>query len=360
MEAKKKDDEHFLGSAKKAGLPPGALIYVGKRGNFTPALDAISYSPESFSRSQPLTPSDVRDTLKSEHITWITLYGIHEAGLVAEMGDILQLHPLLLEDILDTTQRPTSELFEDYIFLSLKMMSWQKKTRTINSEQLSIVLSHNSIVIFEEKPGDIYEGLRDRIEKGKGLIRSKKADYLMYRLIDDAVDQYFIIGEKLQLKIEKLETEILVQPEEKHMPELLALKKQLMRLRRSILPLRDNVSLIERSKHKLISEDTAPYLSDVSDHVKEVIEMLDMYRESVTNLMDLHMSTTSNQMNQVMKVLTVIATTFIPLTFIVGIYGMNFTEMPELSNPYGYGIVWLVMIAVAAGLIFYFKRKKWL
>ena len=181
----------------------------------------------------------------------------------------------------------------------------------------------------------------------------------MYRLIDDAVDQYFVIGEKLHIKIERLETEILLQPEEHHMKELMALKKQLMRLRRSILPLRDNVLIIERSNHKLISEDTAPYLRDVSDHVKEVIEMLDMYRESVTNLMDLHMSTTSNQMNQVMKVLTVIATTFIPLTFIVGIYGMNFTNMPELTNPYGYFIVWGIMIAVGAGLIIYFKRKKW-
>ncbi|MDG1260587.1 MAG: magnesium/cobalt transporter CorA [Flavobacteriales bacterium] len=360
MEPKKQDEEHFLGSAKKAGLPPGALIYVGKKGNFTPALDAISYTTDNFSRSRPLTPADVKHILKNDGTTWITLYGIHEAGLVAEMGEILQLHPLLLEDILDTTQRPTSELFEDYIFLSLKMMSWQKKSKTIQSEQLSIVLSRNSLVIFEEKPGDIYENLRERIEKGKGILRSKKADYLMYRLIDDVVDQYFIIGEKLQLKIEHLESEILVRPEEAQMHQLLALKKQLMRLRRTILPLRDNVTLIERSNHKLISKDTPPYLRDVSDHVKEVIEMLDMYRESVTNLMDLHMSTTSNQMNQVMKVLTVIATTFIPLTFIVGIYGMNFTNMPELSNPYGYATVWLVMIVVAAGLIAYFRKKKWL
>ncbi|MFT4778491.1 MAG: magnesium transporter [Flavobacteriales bacterium] len=357
---KQKEEEHFHGIAKKAGLPPGALIYVGKKGDFKPALEAISYTEENFSKSQPFTAQDVKAALDNPGITWITLYGIHEAGLVAEMGEIFDLHPLLLEDILDTTQRPTSELFEDYIFISLKMMSWDKKTKTIHSEQLSIVLRENCVVLFEEKPGDIYGGLRERIELGKGLLRSKKADYLMYRLIDDTVDQYFVIGEKLHVKVERLENEILLQPQEHHMKELMALKKQLMRLRRSILPLRDNVHIIERSNHKLISPDTAPYLHDVSDHVKEVIEMLDMYRESVTNLMDLHMSTTSNQMNQVMKVLTVIATTFIPLTFIVGIYGMNFNNMPELSSPYGYFIVWAIMIAVAGGLIYYFKRKKWL
>lgn len=352
------DDEGIVGGARKAGLPPDALVYVGKTEAFKPKFEVIQFSAQHAEVLKPKVVEEVKKHAENEACAWVTLFGLHKTELVAQMGDAFNIHHLLLEDILDTTQRPTSEVYPHQLFVSLKMVQWKKKN--LHYEQISIVLADRQVVLFQERPGDIFDGIRQRIVQGKGVIRHRGADYLLYRLIDTVVDQYFLIAEQLSTRIERLETEVLQDPLETHMNRLIKTKKQLLKLRRTILPLRDNVARIERQQHDLIREETRPYFRDVGDHINEVIEMLDMYRETVTSLIDLYMSSASNQMNQVMKVLTVIATIFIPLTFIVGIYGMNFDHMPELHYKYGYPAVWVVMIVISVGLLIFFRKKKWI
>lgn len=352
------DDEGIVGGARKAGLPPDTLVYVGKAEAFKPQFEVVQFGPSSAQVLKPKKVVDVKTHADNEEVAWVTLFGLHKTALVAEMGEAFKIHHLLLEDVLDTTQRPTSEVFPHQLFFSLKMVQWKKKN--LHYEQISIVLSDRKVILFQERPGDIFDGIRQRIVQGKGVIRHRGADYLLYRLIDTVVDQYFLIAEQLSSRIEKLEAEVLQDPQEAHMNRLIKTKKQLLKLRRTILPLRDNVGRIERQQHDLILEETRPYFRDVSDHINEVIEMLDMYRETVTSLIDLYMSSASNQMNQVMKVLTVIATIFIPLTFIVGIYGMNFEHMPELHYKWAYPTVWVVMIVISVGLLVFFRKKKWI
>ena len=347
-------------ASKKAGLPPGTLVYIGREVDFKPELEILSYTHETAEIHKPLTPAEAKAVALSEGVAWVTLFGIHDVEMVGQMGKEFGIHALILEDILDTTQRPTSEVFEDSLFFSLKMHKLSAKKGGFLTEQISVVLRDGQVLLFQQRPGDIYDGIRQRILAGKGVIRKKGADFLVYRLIDTVVDQYFVIAEALAEKIERLETEIIQAPEETQMTRLLKLKKQLLKLRRNIVPLKDNVGLLERSQHRMIKDETLPYLKDVSDHIKEVIEMLDLHRETVTGLIDLYMSTTNNQMNEVMKVLTVITSIFIPLSFIAGIYGMNFVNIPELSHPNGYFILWGAMGAVTLLLLIYFRRKKWL
>ena len=350
----------IIGGVKKAGLPPDALVFVGKAGDFKPELEAIVYNSERAEQFNPKSVDEARKIADHEGVSWVTLFGVHDADLVGEMGNAFNIHSLLLEDILDTTQRPTSEVFEDSLFFSLKMLKWEEDKKHIRFEQVSVVLAEHVVLLFQEQPGDIFDGIRQRILTGKGVIRSKGADFLVYRLIDTVVDQYFITAEHIAQRIEKLEMEIMREPNAMHMTRLLKIKKQLLRLRRSIVPLRDNVSLLERSQHRFIHRSTLPYIRDVGDHIKEVIEMLDMYRETVTSLIDLYMTSTNNQMSQVMKVLTVITSIFIPLSFIAGVYGMNFEYMPELQQKYGYFWLWGVMALITIAMLLFFRRKKWL
>lgn len=347
-------------ASKKAGLPPGSLVYIGKEETFAPEIEVIQYEPNSATSHHNPEISQLKNLASSDNVAWITLFGIHDVAKVEEIGKQFGIHSLILEDILDTSQRPTSEAFEDALFFSLKMHQWNKQKTGLKTEQISVVLKKGQVLLFQQHPGDVYDGIRQRIETGKGIIRKKGEDFLVYRLIDTVVDQYFVIAETLAERIEKLEAEILRDPDETITARLIRTKKLLLRLRRHIVPLKDNVGLLERSQHPLIQKETFPYIKDVSDHIKEVIELLDLHRDTVTSLIDLYMSTTSNQMNEVMKVLTVITSIFIPLSFFAGIYGMNFDNIPELHYPNAYFIFWAVIGLITLGLIFYFKRKRWL
>ncbi|WP_306639895.1 magnesium/cobalt transporter CorA [Sanyastnella coralliicola] len=354
------DKAGVSGGAQKAGLPPGALVFIGKPQNFEPHLEVITYTSEGAQQHEIATVSEAAELAKTEGVAWVTLFGIHKAEIVGEMGKNFGIHALMLEDILDTTQRPTSEVFGNLLFFSLKMLQWSETRRGITFEQVSFVLGPGHVLLFQDRPGDIFDGLRNRIISGKGQLRQRKGDFLVYRMIDTVVDQYFVAAEKIADRIERLEADIMREPREVHMSRLMKMKKQLLQMRRTIIPLRDNVGLLERSQHPLISPETLPYLRDVNDHIKEVIEMLDMYRETVTGLIDLYMSRTSNKMNEVMKVLTVVTSIFIPLSFFTGVYGMNFDNIPELHEKYGYFILWGVMISITIGMLIFFRRKKWL
>lgn len=344
----------------KVGLPPGTLVYTGNAGGFDPIMEQISFNSDHFSRSSATESQTLNLEEDKSSVHWITLFGIHQNDPIERLGQMLSLHPLLLEDVLNVAQRPNAELYEDTFFLSLKMLRWDEQARKIHREHLSMVLQEGKVILFQEVQGDIFDDIRQRLELGKGLIRMRGADYLFYRLIDTCVDEFFPVLEHYTRRLLKLESEILSEPIPAHMTKLVNIKKQLLALRADMLPLRDHVTLFERLDRRILHKDTVPYIRDLASHIREVIETIDLQRETVAGLIDLYMSASNQQLSNVMRVLTVIATIFIPLTFVVGIYGMNFDHMPELHTTWGYPLVWAIMIAITLGLLAFFKRKKWL
>jgi len=281
-------------------------------------------------------------------------------GIIEKIGKHFSIHPLILEDILHTGQRPKMEDFEDYIFLVVKMFYYDEKDDEIKMEQVSLLLGSNFVISFQEREGDIFDPIRERIRNHKGRIRMMKADYLGYALLDTIVDNYFIILEKVGENIENMEEELVTRPTPETLQTIHNLKRELIVLRKSIWPLREVVNSLERGESPLINEATGVYLRDVYDHTIQVIDTIETFRDMVSGMLDIYLSSISNKMNEVMKVLTIIATIFIPLTFVAGIYGMNFEFMPELKWHWGYFAALLVMVAVAVIMVFYFRRKRWL
>jgi len=343
----------------KTGLPPGSLVYVGHDHDFATSIESIEFSTAFFSRTKTENIQEFQHT-QNDTTLWLSVFGVHDVDLIEAIGQRFHFHHLLLEDVLNTAQRPTADVYDDTFFMSMKMVYWDEAAKSVRSEHISAVLQAQLVVLFQEKPGDIFDGLRSRIENGKGVIKSRGADYLYYRIMDTAVDQYFVIMEKLHQRVERIEADILKKPDQRQMARLISLKKQILQLRGTIVPLRDHLALLERLDRSILKKETLPYLRDLSAHVKEVIDSIDLERETIMGLIELYLSASGQQMNNVMKVLTVISTIFIPLTFIVGIYGMNFDHMPELHHPYAYPIVWGIMVGLTAGLLLLFRRKGWL
>ncbi|MBU0519385.1 magnesium/cobalt transporter CorA, partial [bacterium] len=280
---------------------------------------------------------------------------------IEKLGLHFGAHPMVLEDILNTGQRPKFEDFDDYCFISLKMLYYNGKQDEIIEEQLSIILGKNFVISFQERVGDVFEPVRERIRTGKIRIRKRRADHIAYALIDSVVDNYFIVLEKLGGAIEDFE-ELLLDAPPPEAPEIvLSHKRKIIALRRSIMPLRDAISDFYNSESELLTETTVIYLRDTHDHVIHALETIDSYREMTAGMLDTYHSSISNRMNEVMKVLTIIATIFIPLTFLAGIYGMNFEVMPELGWRWTYPIgFWTIIIGVGAFMFYFFKRKRWL
>ena len=345
---------------KKAGLPPGTLVYTGERKMETARITVIDYDVNTFQEKQVAKIEDCFEFKTTPTVTWINIDGLHDVNIIEKIGNQYDFHPLVLEDILNTGQRPKFEDYEKYVYIVLMMLSFDDESQTVFSEQVSIVLGKNYVISFQENIGDVFEQIRDRIRNAKGKIRKMGADYLMYALLDAIVDNYFIILEKLGEKIEFLEEELVSNPMEKTLQQIHNLKREMVHLRRSIWPLRELLSGIERSESDLILESTDAYLRDVYDHTIQVIDTVESFRDMVSGMLDIYLSSVSNRMNEVMKVLTIIATIFIPLTFIAGVYGMNFKYMPELKWKFGYFGVWLIMIIITGGMLYYFKKKKWL
>lgn len=345
-------------SSVRAGLPPGTLIHVGAERKEKIEVDLLDYSVSESEQKQITQISDLSRCLKTDTVSWVNVTGVHNPELVAEIGKIYGIHDLVLEDILNTEHNPKVEPFDDYVFFTMKMM-YYGESGLLEKEQLSIVFSKAFVLCFQEKKGDIFDPLRERIQKSSGLIRKKGADYLVYRLIDTVVDNYFYIIEKIEEKLEDLEEDIISNPEVDHTIEILKVKREIIQLRRALLPLRDAVSSLEKGFSEIIEPENDKYFHDVHDHCIQIGDSLDTDREILSGLMDMQLANMSNRMNEVMRVLTVIATIFIPLTFIAGIYGMNFQYMPELSWKYGYAGVWIVMFLMLSGMLYFFKRKKW-
>ena len=293
-------------------------------------------------------------------MTWINIDGLHEVEIIETIGTHFDIHPLILEDILHTGQRPKFEDFEKYIFIVFKMLYFDQNGDDILEEQISIILGSNFVISFQEKEGDVFNPVRERIRAGRFQIKKRSIDYLAYALIDAVVDNYFLILEKIGEKIEDLEEELLDNPTPETLQTIHHLKRKLISLRKSIWPLREVIGGLERGESALFHESTTIYLKDVYDHTIQVIDTIETFRDMVSGMLDTYLSNVSNKMNEVMKVLTIIATIFIPLTFIAGIYGMNFEFIPELKWHWGYFFIWGLMILIVIGMIFYFRRKKWL
>ena len=343
----------------KTGLPPGTLIHIGERKTEKPRITIIDYDETQFKEKEAKKIEECFPFKDKPTVTWINVDGIHQVEIIEKLGSHFGLHPLLLEDILNTEQRPKMEDFGDYIFVVLKMLYYDGKGDEIEAEQVSLILGSNFVISFQEREGDIFDPVRERIRQGKGRIRQAGADYLAYVLLDAIVDSCFLILETLGERIEDTEQQLATNPAPETVHLIRKLKKEMLILRKSVWPLREVVSGLERCESALIQESTDAYLRDVYDHTIQVIDTVESLRDMVSGMLDIYLSSISNRMNEIMKVLTIFAALFIPLTFVAGIYGMNFRFMPELGWRWGYPMILIVMASIAAGMLTYFRRKKW-
>ncbi|MGB2988654.1 MAG: magnesium/cobalt transporter CorA [Candidatus Zixiibacteriota bacterium] len=347
--------------SKTIGLSPGALVHVGKKKIEKVRIRLIDYDEAQLQEKEPKTIEECFPFKDLPTVTWVNIDGLHDVKVMEKVGKHFGLHSLVLEDILNTEQRPKVEDFDDHIFVVLKMLYYDETDGEIRAEQISIILGSNFVLSFQERVGDIFNPLRERIRSAKGRVRKMGPDYLAYNLLDAVVDNYFAVLEKLGEQIEGMEEELVTNPTPETLQKIHNLKREMIFLRKSVWPLREVVSRLERGESKLIHESTGIYLRDVYDHTIQVIDTIETYRDMLSGMLDIYLSSISNRMNQVMKVLTIIATIFIPLTFVAGIYGMNFEYMPELKWHWFYPkAFWLVMLGVAAVMLVYFRRKRWL
>ncbi|MBN2418205.1 MAG: magnesium/cobalt transporter CorA [Deltaproteobacteria bacterium] len=344
--------------SKKAGLPPGTLIHVGEKKLEKAIVKLIDYSEDGFEEKELGSINECLPYKEKDSITWLNIDGLHDIDLINNTGFQFNLHPLILEDILNTEQRPKLDDIEDYLFIVAKMITYKPEEDRMKFEQISFILLKNFLITFQEDTGDVFEPVRERLRKGKGRIRKMGSDYLMYTLLDALVDSYYGVLEKIGDRIENLEDDLMNSPEPETLRFIHNMKRELVFLRRSVWPIREIIGSLERGESNLISEKTSIFYRDVYDHTIQVIDTIETCRDIVSGMMDLFLSSVSNRMNQVMKMLTVIATIFIPLTFIAGIYGMNFEFMPELKWRWGYPAAWIIMAVIGILMIFWFKRKK--
>ena len=343
---------------KKAGLPPGTLIHVGEKKLENAIIRLIDYSEEGFEEKELGSIDECLPYKDKESVTWVNIDGLHDIDLINNIGNQFNLHPLVLEDILNTEQRPKLDDMEDYLFIVAKMIYYNSDNDRIKFEQVSMVLWKNIVITFQEDVGDVFDPVRERLRKGKGRIRKMGSDYLLYTLLDALVDSYYGVLEKIGDRVENLEDELMDSPEPETLQLIHNMKRELVFLRRSVWPIREIIGSLERGESGLISEKTTIFYRDVYDHTIQVIDTIETCRDIVSGMMDLFLSSVSNRMNEVMKMLTVIATIFIPLTFVAGIYGMNFEFMPELKLRWGYPTVWAGMIIIGIVMFLWFKRKK--
>ena len=350
----------FKKRSSKAGLPPGTLVYVGEKKVESIRITFIDYDEQSFQEKQVTNIEDCLKLKDTSTVSWINIDGLHDIELLEKLGKGFELHPLILEDILSTSQRPKFEDYEKHFFIVLKMLSFKEENQAIETEQVSLILGPNYVISFQERIGDAFEPIRERIRNAKGRIRKMGSDYLCYSLLDAIVDNYFVILERFGEKIESMEEEVVGDPTERTVQQIHSLKREMILMRKSIWPFRELIGGLQKSESSLINETTDIYMRDVYDHTIQIIDTIESFRDMVSGLLDIYLSSLSNKMNAVMKLLTIIATLFIPLTFVAGIYGMNFEYMPELKVRWAYGGVWLVMISIAVIMLSYFRRKKWL
>ena len=345
---------------RKAGLPPGTLIPpAGSPDSGPSVITIIDYDAGSCQEKIVSSFEECLPFKETNTVAWINIDGLSDIGLIEQMGKSFGIHPLVLESILNTEQRPKMEDLETYLYVNLKMLQYIETSHKVKIEQVSLIIGKKYIISFQEDVGDVFNPVRERIRK-EGRIRKYGTDYLAYALIDAIVDNYFTVMESLGERVEMLEEDLASNPSKDMLLNIHTLKKDMIYLRKSVWPLREVISGLERSDNPLIRDTTRIYLRDVYDHTIQVIDTIETFRDMVSGMIDIYLSGMSMRLNEIMKVLTLIATIFIPLTFIVGIYGMNFKNMPELSNPYGYVGVWVVIILITSVMLLYYHKKRWI
>ena len=342
------------------GLAPGSLVFIGNQKMENIRIRVIDFDDAKLEEQEL---KDIQQSAKYKEtntVTWINLDGLHDIDTINKLGKAFELHPLLLEDILNTGQRPKMEEFDNCLFIILKMLRYDDEKQIIIGEQLSMVAGHTFLITFQERVGDVFEPVRDRIRKQKGRIRAAGIDYLAYALIDTVVDNYIYLISRLGEKIEDIEVGILEDTSTKTLGQINNYKRELSYIRKSIRPTRDFISRLNRLESEFIQEETKPFLNDLLDLISQASEAIDLYTEMLSDQLNIYNSNVSNKMNDVMKVLTIFAAIFIPLTFIAGIYGTNFEYLPELHFKYSYFIFWGILITITTGMLIFFKRKGWL
>jgi magnesium transporter len=346
--------------SKKSGLPPGSLVHIGERKIAQPKITIINYDESHFEEKETDAIEECFIFKDKPTVTWINIDGLHQTEMLQKLGDCYGFHPLVLEDILNTDQRPKIEDYGDYVYIVLRSLEYNHQKEEIESDQISIILGQNFVFSFREREGNTFDPFRERLRTSKGRISKLGADYLAYALMDSIVDNYFSILEKLGERIEFLEEQLVTSPTPETLRTIHDLKREMIFLRKAVWPLREVVGSLERGESSLIQASTRIYLRDLYDHTIQVIDNVETFRDMISGILDIYLSSVSNRLNSVMKVLTIIATIFMPLTFIAGIYGMNFKYMPELAWRWSYPLVWLVMIGIGIFMLVYFKKKNWL
>lgn len=346
--------------SKKSGLSPGTLVHIGQKKAEKVSVSLLDFKDEHFEEKTILNPPDAVAYKDTKTVSWLNINGIHDVHVIEEIGKVYNLHPLTLEDIVNTEQRPKLEEFEDYIFIVLRFLSFDPVHDKLDSEQVSIILGKNYVISFQERDSDIFQTVRERIRGGKGRIRTMGADYLAYALLDAVVDNYFGVLETYGDKIGILEDQILQNPTPQAIEALHHFKRTAIVLRKSVWPLREVLALLDRQESKLITKTTRIFIRDVYDHTIQVIDTVESLRDLLASMIEIYLSNISNRLNSVMKTLTIIATIFMPLTFVTGLYGMNFEFMPELKWHMGYFWVLGVMACISIGMIAMFKKRGWI
>jgi magnesium transporter len=343
--------------ASKAGLPPGTIVPPPPSGHPVVTITRVLYDAAGFEVEEIHAVEKTFPAPDERRTAWINVDGVHEATVLERYGQRFGLHPLLLEDIAHTGQRPKLESYGDHLFMDLNVFHLAEGDE-IHTEQISLVLGKTWLLSFNERPQPWARPIRERLRTDKAHCRGNGPDYLAYSILDAIVDDYYVVLEKIGDRIEELEEELMASPTPRTLHAVYALKREVINLRKSVWPLRELIGGLQRERD-LVREGTQVYLRDLYDHAVQVLDTVETYRDLLAGMLDIYLSSVSNRMNEVMKVLTVIATIFIPLTFIAGVYGMNFEHMPELRWRHGYALVWGVMLAVGVGMLLYFRRKRW-
>jgi magnesium transporter len=350
----------FKRAQRKVALAPGTVEYVGEKKVERVRVSLIDYDDAALKERDITSIEDCFPCRDTNTTSWINVNGLNDTALLTALGNHFGLHSLVLEDIVNTHQRPKLEDYDDYLYIVIKMLDYDDTTGLVTSEQVSLVLGPTYVLSFQEREGDVFEPIRERIRAGKGRIRHGGADYLAYALLDTVVDHYYAVLEKLGEQIESIEDTVIGDPSPDLLGTIHSLKREMLYVRKAVWPLREVVNTLERGESKLINKATHVFLRDVYDHTIQVIDAVESFRDIISSMQDLYLSSISNRMNEVMKVLTVIATIFVPLTFVAGIYGMNFEFMPELKWRWSYLFFWVVVVCIGGGMLHFFWKKRWL
>lgn len=347
--------------SSKAGLPPGSLVHIGEKKTEEVEITVFSFNESGLEEKEIKLVEECFIYKEKENKTWINVEGIHKVDVLEKLGTCFNIHPLALEDILNTDQRPKIEDFGDTIYIVLKMLSLSQNSFNIVTEQVSIILGQNFVISFQEGiKGDVFNPLRERLRVNKGKIRKSGADYLAYSLMDAIVDSYFLILERLGERIECIEDELIQKTTSKTIKEIHTLKREVLFLRKSVWPLREVINNLQREDSNLINESIKIYLRDIYDHTIQIIDTIETFRDMLSGMLEIYLSSTNNRINEAMRTLTIIATIFMPPTFIAGIYGMNFKYLPELDWHWGYPFALLLMLITTISMLVYVKNKKWI